>query len=63
MNRRSVVVHTYHHTHLRQPHWTATLGNFKPGDPSGFADTEAEAVMDLYTQIAEREAALEEEHE
>jgi hypothetical protein len=63
MTRRSVVVHTYHHTHLRKPHWTATLDHFVKGDPSGFADTEAEAVMDLYTQIAEREAALEEEHE
>lgn len=61
MATRIVTVSTFHHTHLRQPHWTARLLNSSKDDPTGFAMTEAESVMDLYAQIAEREAADEEE--
>ena len=59
MSTRRVTVVTYCHAHLRQPHWTASLEHFRKGDPTGFAMTEAEAVMDLYAQINEREEAEE----
>jgi hypothetical protein len=64
MSFRTVTVSTFHHAHLRDPHWTARLTT-PPARESkpliGFAMTEAEAVMDLFDQIAEREV-YEEEH-
>jgi hypothetical protein len=56
---RRVLVHTQE---IRPPiptrncDWLATLDNYEPGQPIGHGPTEADAVCDLYVQIAEREA-------
>ena len=55
---RNVIVRT---SEIRPPiptrncDWQATLDNYEPGEPIGLGPTEADAVYDLYVQIAERE--------
>lgn len=40
---------------VRHFDWSATLDGYEPNDPIGFGPTEADAVSDLYQQIAELE--------
>lgn len=48
--------------HIRPPiptrnhDWSAVTDNYEPGHPIGYGPTEADAVMDLYEQLADREA-------
>jgi len=59
MSRRVMVVTS----HIKPPipiknhDWQAVLDNYEPGEPIGYGPTEADAVCDLYIQIAEREEA------
>lgn len=61
-DHRRVLVHT---ALIRPPisdrnhDWQAVLCGYDLGDPIGHGPTEADAVMDLYMQIADREEAEE----
>lgn len=55
--RRVLVTTCYVHPPIptRNHDWQAVLDNYEPGQPLGQGPTEADAVCDLYIQIAERE--------
>jgi hypothetical protein len=63
--RRVTVVtsHVYPPIPIRYMDWQATLDGYEPGDLIGNGSTEAEAVMDLYQQIEDRESDQEEQAE
>jgi hypothetical protein len=40
---------------MRKFDWQATLDGWEPGEPIGHGESEADAVYDLFMQIADRE--------
>jgi hypothetical protein len=61
--RRVLVITTYDPKPIptRNHDWSAYLDNYEPNEPLGHGPSEADAVYDLYAQIADREDATEEE--
>jgi len=57
-SRRVLVITSYDPKPIptRNHDWSAVLDNYEPGEPIGHGPTEADAVMDLYIQIEERES-------
>jgi hypothetical protein len=55
--RRLLIVTNYDYPPIpiRNMDWSAVTDNYEPGEPIGHGPTEADAVMDLFIQIAERE--------
>lgn len=62
MSRRVLVITSYIRPPIpdRNHDWQAVLDSYEPNDPIGHGPTEADAVCDLYMQIAEREDTEEE---
>jgi len=66
---RRVIVNTEYNPKsipTRKHDWDAWLDSYdggNPGEPYGHGETESEAVMDLYEQIAAKEEEEEERHE
>ena len=57
-DHRRVTIDTYYDPKpipVRHFDWCAMLDGYDKGDPIGHGLTEAEAVMDLYIQIADKE--------
>ena len=56
-SRRLMVVtqYIYPPIPIRTMDWQAVTDNYEPGEPIGHGPTEADAVMDLFIQIADRE--------
>ena len=62
--RRVIVVTSRINPPIRNMTWRAVLGGIAAyNDPFGLGSTEAEAVRDLYEEIAFREAKFEEQRE
>lgn len=55
--RRLLVVTNYDYPPIpiRTMDWSAVTDDYEPGHPIGHGPTEADAVMDLFIQIADRE--------